>query len=315
MTGNGLILALAGGVGGAKLAQGLARALPPEGLCIAVNTADDFEHLGLHVSPDLDSVVYALAGMASRARGWGIEGESWNFMAALERLGGETWFKLGDRDLATHVERTRLLEEGRTLSDVTRHLCRQLGIAHAVIPMSDDPVRTVVHCDEGALSFQDYFVRRRCEPAVTCFAFEGAATARPSPGLAAAFGDARLEAVILCPSNPFVSIDPILAVAEVKEPRVPIVAVSPIIGGKAVKGPAAKMMRELGLDATAAGIARHYAGLIDGIVIDEADKKSAAEIETTGVRVLVEQTVMRCEDDKERLARATLAFALAFDRP
>lgn len=312
MNDDGLILALAGGVGGAKLALGLTHVLPPERLRIVVNTGDDFEHLGLHVSPDLDSVIYALAGMANETTGWGVEGETWNFMEALGRIGGETWFSLGDRDLATHVERTRMLNAGRTLSQATAALAKKLGIRHSIVPMSDDPVRTVVHCDEGTLPFQDYFVRRKCEPVVEGFTFDGADTARPSSGFAEALGDPALGGVVICPSNPFVSVAPILALPGV--PRalagagVPIVAVSPIIGGAAVKGPAAKMMRELGLDASVLSIATHYAELIDRLVIDRADEASRARIEALGLRVDVRATLMKTLDDKVRLARDTTSF-------
>ena len=308
-----MILALAGGVGGAKLAHGLARLLPPEQLQIAVNTGDDFVHLGLHVSPDLDSVMYKLAGLNDPARGWGLAGESWHFMEALGRLGGETWFNLGDRDLATHVERTRRLAAGETLSAVTATLCRALGIRHRVAPLSDDPVRTVVLSGDERIPFQDYFVRLKCEPAVSGFVFDGAEAARPSPAFARALADRALEAVVICPSNPFVSVAPILALpavaAAIAARRVPVVAVTPIIGGEAVKGPAAKMMRELGLRLSASAIAAHYGRSIDGFVVDEADMAEAAAIEALGVRALVAPTLMRTADDERRLAEDTVRFA------
>jgi len=313
-----MILALAGGVGGARLASGLAQVLAPDALVIAVNTGDDFRHLGLHISPDLDSVMYRLAGLNDPERGWGLAGESWAFMAALERLGGETWFRLGDRDLATHVERTRRIAAGETLSEVTAALARGLAIAHTLAPMSDDPVSTRVRTRDGELAFQDYFVRLACKPAVTGFSFAGAADARPSPALAAALEAPALEAIVICPSNPFVSIAPILAVAAVADAirrrRVPLVAVSPIIAAEAVKGPAAKMMRELGLEASAAGIARHYRGLADGIVIDQLDGQLAPRIEADGMAVAVAPTLMRSLDEERRLAGVTLDFALRLKR-
>lgn len=312
MNDDGLILALAGGVGGAKLALGLTHVLPLGRLRIVVNTGDDFEHLGLHVSPDLDSVMYALAGVANEATGWGVEGETWNFMDALGRIGGETWFSLGDRDLATHVERTRMLNAGRTLSQTTAALAEHLGIRHSIVPMSDDPVRTVVKCNEGTLPFQDYFVRRKCEPVVESFTFDGADSARPSPGFAEALSDPALAGIVVCPSNPFVSVAPILALPGIRQTLtgvgVPIVAVSPIVGGAAVKGPAAKMMRELGLDSSVESIAAHYGDLIDGLVIDRADEASRPRIEASGLRVEVRATLMKTLDDKVRLAQDTLSF-------
>ena len=308
-----MILALAGGVGGARLAHGLARVLAPDELVVAVNTGDDFVHLGLHISPDLDSVMYKLAGLNDPERGWGLAGETWHFLEALDRLGGETWFRLGDRDLATHIERSRRLGAGETLSSVTAALCRRLGIAHAVTPMSDDAVRTTVQSAEGTMAFQDYFVRRRCAPAVRGFAYAGAETAAPAPALARALGDARLTAIVLCPSNPYVSIAPIFAIpavaAALEARRVPLVAVSPIVGGKAVKGPLAKMMRELGVAPSPAAVAAHYGARLDGLVIDEADAGLAANIERTGIAVRVAPTLMRSPDGEQRLAAETLAFA------
>lgn len=305
------ILALAGGVGGGKLARGLAAALPPEQLTIVVNTADDFVHLGLHVSPDIDSVLYALADLNDPERGWGLAGETWNFLAALEKLGGETWFRLGDRDLATHVLRTRELAAGKSLSEVTALLARRLGIAHAVAPMSDAPVRSIVDTDEGPLAFQDYFVRRRCEPQFRGVRFPGADTTDPSPALQAALKHA--QAIVITPSNPFVSIDPILALRGVTYDLAqwpgPIVAVSPIVGGSAVKGPLAKMLREHGLEPTPLAIAQHYGRLVDGWVIDAVDRAHAPAIEALGCSVQVCDTIMRTLDDKRRLAQAALDFA------
>jgi LPPG:FO 2-phospho-L-lactate transferase len=308
-----MILALAGGVGGAKLAHGIAMCLPPSDLLVAVNTGDDFVHLGLHVSPDVDTVMYWLAGRNDPVRGWGLAGESWNFMSALAEMGGPAWFNLGDRDLATHAERTRLLAQGSSLSDVTQHLCEQLGIAHRVAPMSDEPLRTIVHTDEGRLEFQHYFVRRRCEPRVMRLAFESAGNApAPSPAFDAALGAADLEAIVICPSNPFLSIAPILEVRGVRERiargNAPVIAVSPIVAGDAIKGPAAKIMRELGLEVSVVEIARHYRDLIDGLIVDVRDADAQAEIERLGLEVLAVNTIMKTPEDQAALAQAAIDF-------
>ena len=302
-----MIVALAGGVGGAKLAAGLARVLPPEELVIAVNTGDDFEHLGVHVSPDLDTVMYTLAGIANPETGWGRADETWAFMAALERLGGPTWFRLGDRDLATNVERTRRLRAGETLSGITRDLCARLGVRHTVVPMSDDPVRTIVHTDRGALEFQHYFVRDRCEPRVQRLEYRGAESARPSAALREALG--RGAGVIFCPSNPYLSIAPILAVPGVREAiGGRAAAVSPIIAGRAVKGPAAKIMQELGIAPSALEVARYYRGIVRALMIDRADAALAAPIEALGIRAVEEDTLMTDETGRARLARACVAL-------
>ncbi|WP_339709974.1 2-phospho-L-lactate transferase [uncultured Sphingosinicella sp.] len=303
-----MIVALAGGVGGAKLAAGLATVLPPEELLIAVNVGDDFEHLGLTVCPDLDTVTYTLAGIANRTQGWGLEGETWNFMAMLRDLGGEDWFNLGDRDMALHVLRTQRLKT-QTLSTVTADIAASLGIRHRIAPVSDDPVRSMVETDEGELAFQDYFVRRRCEPRFLSIRYDRADAATPSPALAEAFSNPALEAIIICPSNPFLSIGPILAIPGIRRAlesrRVPVVAVSPFIGGKAVKGPAAKIMNERGFEATPSAVVDYYAGLLDGLVIDHAD----AALPCTGPAILADDTLMRDAADRERLARITLDFA------
>ncbi len=310
---TGAIVALAGGVGGAKLAHGLAAILDLGRLTVAVNTGDDFEHLHLPVSPDLDTVMYTLAGRANPETGWGVAGETWSFMDALAGLGGATWFRLGDRDLATHVMRRGLLNDGKTLSEATQILCAALGIRHKIVPMSDRAVRTVVETDEGALPFQDYFVRRRCEPRVASFRFDGIESAAPAPAFREALADPALEAVVICPSNPYVSVAPIIempAVAAFLDARrVPVVAVSPIVGGAAVKGPAAKMMAELSVEASARGIARHYGARIDGLVIDTADAALAPAIRALGAAVHVTGTVMRSDSDRAALAQETLAFA------
>ncbi|SCW47237.1 LPPG:FO 2-phospho-L-lactate transferase [Sphingobium faniae] len=303
------VLALAGGVGGAKLANGLAAILPPETLTVAVNTGDDFEHMGLPISPDIDSVTYALAGMNNVELGWGVAGESWAFMDAMARLHGETWFRLGDRDLATHILRRQLLRQGN-LSAATDDIRRRLGIAQKIVPMSDDPVRSIVSTDQGDLAFQDYFVRYQCTPRFLSIRFEGAEQARPSVGLLAAFDDPGLEAIIFCPSNPLLSIAPILAIPGVRERiasrRLPCVALSPFIARQAVKGPAAKIMAELGIAATAAAVAAHYGDLIDGLVIDSADENPIAD---EGATLFATDILMRDSADQQRLAREVLDFA------
>ena len=306
---SGQVIALSGGIGGAKLALGLDRVLAPGELTIIANTGDDFRHLGLHISPDIDTLLYTLAGLDDPVKGWGRRDESWTFMRALAELGGETWFQLGDGDLAIHVERTRRLAAGETLSQVTDALRRRLGISARIVPMSDDPVATRVKTDEGWLDFQHYFVRRRCEPRVIGLDFAGAATARMAPEAAAALADPALRAVILCPSNPYLSVDPILAVPGMREAlagcAAPVIAVSPIIAGQAVKGPTAKMMAELGLEPSAATVARHYEGLIDAFVVDKAD----AGLEIAGMQVATTPTLMRNLDDKQRLAHFVLELA------
>jgi LPPG:FO 2-phospho-L-lactate transferase len=306
------ILALAGGVGGAKLAKGLAEVLRSDELTVIVNTGDDFEHLGLCVSPDLDTVMYTLAGINDPEVGWGVAGDTWNFMAALERLGGETWFRLGDRDLATNVERTRRLRAGESLSSVTELFCRCLGIETPLAPMSDNPVRTAVSTDTGRLAFQDYFVRQQAQPRVESLAYEGAPQAVPSAPFRQALKDPNLRAIVICPSNPYLSIGPILAIAGVRDAilqsPVPVVAISPIVGGLALKGPAAKIMAELGFKASALTVARFYGDLIDALIVDHADRSEAPLIEACGVRAFVTETVMRAPNDRARLARSVIAF-------
>jgi LPPG:FO 2-phospho-L-lactate transferase len=304
------VLALSGGVGGAKLALGLARVLPPGQLTVVANTGDDFEHLGLHIAPDLDTLTYVLAGLDNPQTGWGRRDETWSFMATLEALGGETWFRLGDRDLALHVERTRRLKAGETLAAITADVARRLGIASRILPMTDDPVRTRVETREGVLDFQRYFVGRQCAPEVTGFVFDGAALARPQPDVVDTLLDPGLRAVIICPSNPFISIDPILAVPGLRHAlaacAAPVVAVSPIIAGRAVKGPTAKMMTELGRKVDPLTVAAHYGGLIDGYVMDDADSQMAALLD---LPVETTRTLMQSLDDREALARTVLAFA------
>ena len=310
MNGVQRVLAISGGIGGAKLALGLYRTLAPDALTVVCNTGDDFSHLGLHVSPDVDTVLYTLAGLANREQGWGRAGETWTFMDALARLGGETWFRLGDGDLALHVERTRRLAAGETLGAIMDDVRRRLGVSARIVPMSDHAVRTLVHTADAVLAFQEYFVKLRCEPPVRRFEFAGAPTAPPAPALLAALADDALQAVVICPSNPFISIDPLLAMPGVRDAlhacTAPVVAVSPVIGGQAVKGPTAKMMRELGLPVSAAGVAEHYRGLLDGFVLDAAD---AALADTLELPCLVTRTLMRSDADKQALACEVVAFA------
>jgi LPPG:FO 2-phospho-L-lactate transferase len=303
------VVAICGGVGGAKLALGLQHVLGRR-LTVVVNVGDDFEHMGLRICPDLDTVIYTLGGLSDEARGWGRAGETWNFMEATKQLGGESWFALGDRDLALHVERTRRLAAGETLTEIIGGIAGKLGIAPRLLPVTDDNVRTKVETDAGVLDFQRYFVERRCEPALRRISFEGADTARMNPLVGEALSSAQLGAIIICPSNPYLSIDPILAVPGMREAmkrsRAPIVAVSPIIGGQAVKGPTVKIMNELKIETTSSSIARHYAGLIDGLLVDRADAGDAAALET---RVHAAPTLMTDLASRIALAREALAFA------
>lgn len=308
-----MILALAGGVGGAKLARGLADVLSPDELTVVVNTGDDFEHLGLHICPDLDTVMYTLAGMNDPVQGWGIAGETFGFMSALKALGGETWFQLGDRDLAVHVERTRRLRQGETLSSITRHFCERMGIRHRIVPMSDDPVPTIIHTDKGPLSFQDYFVRCHSEPVVMRLEFSGVEQARMAEAIRRAVSSETFAAVLICPSNPYLSISPILAVPGVRSilehRRVPAIAVSPLVGGRALKGPAAKIMHELGNEPSSLEIARFYRGLIDMLVLDHTDGALADSVRALGVTPVITNTIMREPRDRSDLARCVLALA------
>jgi LPPG:FO 2-phospho-L-lactate transferase len=309
------ILALAGGVGGAKLAEGLAAILPPGELTVAVNIGDDFEHLGLHISPDIDTVTYTLAGLSNKEQGWGLEGETWNFITALERLGGESWFRLGDRDIATHIERTWRLKT-ETLSAVTADFAARLGIKQKIVPISDDPVRTMVLTDQGLLPFQDYFVRLRCTPRVEALEFPGIYDMQPSAGFLTALYASELTAIVICPSNPFLSILPILSLPGIRTAlesrKVPLVAVSPIVGGAAVKGPAAKIMDELGIAVSSIGVAGFYGTLLDGLMIDTVDAALASEID--GPAVLVGDTMMRNSEDRRRVAADVLAFVADLSR-
>jgi LPPG:FO 2-phospho-L-lactate transferase len=311
------VVALAGGVGGAKLVDGLSRILPSDSLTVIVNTGDDFDHLGLRICPDLDTVCYTLAGLANVTTGWGRIAETWNALQSLAELGGPTWFRLGDRDLGNHLERTRLLAKGYTLSEVTNKFSEIWGIEPNVFPMSDDQIPTMVQSDEGELGFQDYFVKRKCQPRVTGFYFAGIESAQPSPGVEKSLFEADL--VLICPSNPWVSIDPILAVPGIKEAilddtgRKQVIAVSPIIAGAAVKGPAAKMYLEMGVNPSAASVAQHYSswnkgGLLNGYVFDHLDADQDEEITGLGLATLVTKTLMKTLEDRIRLAEEVVDF-------
>lgn len=309
------VIALSGGIGGAKLALGLARVLPPEELLVIANTGDDFDHLGLSISPDIDTLVYTLAGLANPELGWGRKDETWSFMETLATLGGETWFRLGDKDLALHVERTLRRARGETLSAITADLASRLGVGPRILPVSDDPVRTRVRTDAGWLDFQDYFVREQCRPVVRELAFQGAAEARAHPEILAALRDPAPRAVIICPSNPFISIEPILAVpdirAAIRDCSAPVLAVSPIIGGRAVKGPTAKMMAELGFAVTPETVAARYADLLDLYVVDPADRAAPGRGQARRVAAPI---LMQTLADRETLARIVLSLADEFRR-
>jgi len=304
------VVALAGGVGGARMADGLMRRAAD--LTVIVNTADDFTHLGLHISPDIDTVLYTLAGLGHPEQGWGLAGESWAAMDQLRRLGGPDWFQLGDRDIALHLLRSAALAQGQSLTQITATLAGRLGLGARVLPMSDDPVRTLVHTADGVLGFQDWFVRLRAAPAVRRLELDGIATAQPTPRVLAALAAPGLRAVVICPSNPLLSLDPILALPGLRAALAaarPVIAVSPIIGGAAVKGPVVALMRDLGLEPTALGIARHYAGLADALVIDHADAGLAPAIRALGIEVAITDILMRDPADRARLAAEVLAIA------
>jgi len=305
------VVALAGGVGGAKLADGLAQALSSEDLTIIVNTGDDFEHLGLKICPDLDTVCYTLAGLANPTTGWGRLDETWKAVENLALLGGPDWFRLGDQDLGTHLERTRRLSAGQTLSQITLDFCDAWGIGPTILPMSDDPVPTIVSTDQGELPFQEYFVHHRCEPKVNGFHFRGVKTSSPAPGVISAIQDASL--VVICPSNPWVSIDPILSIPGISEglkarkrEGLVIGAVSPIIGGKAVKGPVVKMYNEMGIKPSAFSIAKHYHALLDYFVYDIVDFELDEAITGLNIRTLCCPTLMKSSADSKRLAEDIL---------
>jgi LPPG:FO 2-phospho-L-lactate transferase len=304
------VVALSGGVGGAKLALGLDRLYPDGRLACIVNTGDDFDHLGLRICPDIDTLLYTLAGCNDPEQGWGRANETWTFMRALQSLGGPTWFRLGDGDLATHLERTRRLHAGSSLTEATAQLAKALGIGTLVLPMSDQPVATRVQTTEGDLDFQDYFVARRAEPRVTGVEFSGHERARLTDAVRTVLASPRLQAIVLCPSNPWLSVDPILSVpglrSAVRNAGVPVVAVCPLIAGKSVKGPTAKIMSELGIETNPLAIATHYAGVVDGLVLDVADSSWA---DRCPVPTHVAPTLMLSLEDRKRLAAQTIAFA------
>lgn len=302
------VVALAGGVGGAKLADGLAQVLHPKLLTIIVNTGDDFTHLGLRISPDLDTVCYTLAGLANPDTGWGRINESWNAFEGLRMMGMPTWFRLGDADLATHIVRSYWLNEGWTLSQITHHLCELWNVAVKVIPMSDDPIKTWVCTDNGDLEFQEYFVHQKCEPVVTGFKFEGVEKAHTAPGVLDAIE--KCDAVILCPSNPWVSIDPILAVPGIRKAiqERPVFAISPIIGNATIKGPAAKMFTEMGIQPSALAVAQHYGSTIRSIVIDTTDSELSKEIKKLGIHSFLTNVLMHERQDRGRLAEEIITY-------
>ncbi len=311
---TGRYVLLSGGVGGAKLAEGLASLLPANELTVIGNVGDDFEHLGLHISPDLDTLLYTLCGEVNRSTGWGRREESWNFLSALEQLGGETWFRLGDRDLATHLLRSQALHQGASLTEATQQLCRQLGLGVELLPVSDAAVRTRVDTDAGELGFQDYFVRRRAEPKTRALHYVGAETATISPQVQAALADPGLQAIIIAPSNPWLSIAPMLAldslVTALRASTAPIIAVSPIVAGQAIKGPTAKIMQELGLQVTALSVARHYRELLDGFILDQQDAALTEQVLELGMAVESCDTLMTTLAKKTAVADACLNFAL-----
>lgn len=307
------VVALAGGVGGAKLADGLAQVLQPDQLTIIVNTADDFTHLGLRISPDLDTVCYTLAGLANPETGWGRVNETWNVLTFLKQLGMPDWFNLGDSDLATHLTRSYLFANGWTLSDITQDFCRKWGIRVRILPMSDDMIQTRVFTDEGELEFQEYFVHRECRPIVNGFKFAGLENSTPAPGVVEAIESAK--AVIICPSNPWVSIDPILSVPKIRmaiEGRLTI-AVSPIIGNHTIKGPAAKMFSELGIKPSVVAVAQHYGNLVDCLVIDNSDDSLTEKINTLGIRAYPTDILMDDQFDRERLGREIIDHILGWE--
>jgi LPPG:FO 2-phospho-L-lactate transferase len=299
------IIVLTGGVGGAKLVRGLTELKLPDRITAIVNIGDDFRHLGLAISPDIDTLLYTLSGKASILRGWGREDESWSFMAALHELGGPDWFQLGDRDLALHIVRTMRLAAGESLSQVTADLARRFGIGIDILPMSNDPVCTIVETAEGPLAFQDYFVARRCAPAIRGIRFDGAEHATPTPGILAAIVDPSVRAILVAPSNPYLSIDPILSVPAIRKALsiagAPVVAVSPIVNGEAVKGPTAKIMAELGIPRTDAAIAAHYRDIIDGLLVSQP-------MESDITHAVADIMMNDCAD---RMRVATDALALA----
>jgi LPPG:FO 2-phospho-L-lactate transferase len=308
-----MILCLSGGIGGAKLVLGLSRVVDVNSLVVAINTGDDFVHLGLEVWPDFDTTLYTLAGAANPEQGWGRAGESWHVMNELRKLGGEDWFNLGDKDIALHLLRAQLRREGLSATAIASVLRERFGVAPQITPATDAEVRTIVHAESGVLPFQQYFVRHRAQPVVTRLSYEGARDAQLSPAILSALRHPSLEAIVVAPSNPFLSVGPILAIAGARDALraagVPIIAVTPIIGGAAVKGPTAKIMRELGFPVSGAAVAAYYGDLIDGFVLDATDAREQAEIEALGLACVFEQTLMHTDADKAHLAERVIAFA------
>ncbi len=302
------IVALAGGVGGAKLADGLAQVVQPERLTVIVNTADDFTYLGLKISPDLDTVCYTLAGMANPETGWGRKNETWNVLKALRQAGLPDWFKIGDADMATHLARTERLSQGWKLSRIVLEFCHKWGVHSCVLPMSDEVIRTWVYTNEGGLEFQEYFVHRKCEPVVRGFKFEGVERSRPTEGVLQAIEECA--AVVICPSNPWVSIDPILMVPGIRKAVTSkmVIAVSPITGDKTYKGPAAKMFAELGVQPSALAVAEHYRGLIHSIFIDNSDKELTRAIHQLGINPTLSNIMMKDRADRGRLAKEIIDY-------
>jgi LPPG:FO 2-phospho-L-lactate transferase len=304
---------LSGGVGGAKLVLGLSQCLSAEQLQVVANTGDDFNHLGLPISPDLDTLMYTLADIANPDTGWGLRDESWDFMAALSALNGPTWFQLGDRDLGTHAQRRELLIAGKTLSEATQTLFNAAGVAIPVWPMSDSDVRTIISSESQDYDFQSYFVEHQAAPVATGFRYATADDTLASAGALAALSQPDLDAIIISPSNPWLSIDPILSLSDIRTAisnnKAPVIGVSPIVGGRAIKGPTAKLMQELGLEVSALGVARHYQDILDGFIIDTQDAAQRAAIEELGISVGITNTVMQNLNDKRQLAGFAIDFA------
>jgi LPPG:FO 2-phospho-L-lactate transferase len=302
------VVALAGGVGAAKLLRGLVRVVPAFQLTIIGNVGDDFEIYGLHVSPDLDIVMYTLAGVVDEAKGWGIEGDTFNCLEMFEKLGFETWFRVGDKDLAIHILRTDYLRNGLTLTETTQLLCKELGISAGLVPMSDDPVTTRIFSNDSQFGFQEYFVKRQQKDEVTKVVYQGAEIARPSPKIVEEI--LRAELVVICPSNPILSIAPILSIPAIrdclKKTEAFTVGVSPIIGGKTIKGPADRIMTSLGLEASAYGVANFYSNILDHFIIDEVDKDEVNRIETLGIKVTTTNTIMKNNEDSLHLAKTII---------
>ncbi len=302
------IAALAGGIGAARFLSGLIEIVPQENLTVVVNTGDDFRWMGQYVCPDLDTVTYALAGLANPETGWGVRGDTFHCLDRLKELGGESWFHIGDLDLATHLFRTRLLEGGYSLSEATAAICGRNGVRCRIVPMSDSPIPTIVHTEEGVLAFQDYFVRRECKPRVLGFTFENVEHSKPAPGVLEDLASAAV--IIVCPSNPFISIGPILAVPGIRETirsaRATVVSVSPIIGGRAVKGPSAAMLSQLGHPASAAAVAAIYADILDTFILDSRDNAFSEVIADLGLTVCTTDTLMDTQEARVNLARVVL---------